>query len=195
VKIEVVARQVGEYAGGESHAVHAMKRQGVGGDLHRARAAAAIPHFAQEALYLGRFRRRVCRLADLLANAVAHRSEHPAPDVRRFKNRRHEERRGGFSVGAGDANDLHIAARMPVKGVGEDRQSAARVRHDDPRPVRPGWRRLFRYDADGTAFDRLARVRGTVGMKAFERNEQVTAFGPARVVRDRRDDRFGSVRT
>jgi len=84
---------------------------------------------------------------------------------------------------------------MPVKGVGEDRQRAARVHNDDPRHVRAGWRRLLRYDDDGTAFDRLAGVRGTVGMEALERNEQVTAFGPARVIRNRRDDRFGGVGT
>ncbi len=75
---------------------------------------------------------------------------------------------------------------MPVKGVGEDRQRAARVRNDDPRHVRAGRRRLLRDDDDGAAFDRLAGVRGAVGMEAFERDEQVTAFGPARVIRNRR---------
>jgi hypothetical protein len=84
---------------------------------------------------------------------------------------------------------------MSVKSISEDRQSAPRVVNDDPRHFGAGRRRLLRYDDEGTAFDRLASERSAVGMETLERNEHVTAFGPSRVVRNRRDDSVGGLGT
>ena len=58
VEVEVIARQVGEDAGGKPQAVGAAQRQRVRRHLHHAGAAAFGQHAAQHLLQLGRLGRR-----------------------------------------------------------------------------------------------------------------------------------------
>ena len=123
----MIARQVREHAGGERHPVHAAQRQRVRRHFHRARAAARVDHLAQQRLDVRRFRRRARRLADVVADAVGHRAEQAAPDAGRFEDRRDQIRRRRLAVRAGDADDLHLAARIAVERRGDQRASASRA--------------------------------------------------------------------
>ncbi len=63
VKIEMVAREVGENRRGEAEVRDAMQRERVRGDLDRARRAPAVDHLPKEPLDFCRLRRRVRRVS------------------------------------------------------------------------------------------------------------------------------------
>ena len=67
--------------------------------------------------------------------AVRDRAEQAAADAGGLEDRREQIRRRRLAVGAGDADDLHLAARMAVERRGEQRQREPRVLDDRPRHV------------------------------------------------------------
>ena len=133
VKVEVVARQVGEDGGGETHLVDAAKRQRVRRHFHRAGAASTVDHLAQEALNVGRFGRRARRLTQLVANPVRHRAEHAAWNARGFEDGRDQIRGRGLSVRPGDADHLHLCARVAEERGSELRKRQSPVSNHRPR--------------------------------------------------------------
>ena len=160
VEVEVVARQVGEDAGGEAQVVDAPQRQRVRRHLHHAGAAAVGHHLAQHPLQLGRFRRRPRSRLDLaIADAVADRADAPAADAGRLEDRRQQVRGRRLAVGAGDADERQLVARMAVEG-GRSAASASRAFGTCSQgTVDAGRRRRLGDDGDGAARDRLAGER------------------------------------
>ena len=84
------------------------------------------------------------RHADLIANAVSDRAEEAAAKVGGVEDRRHEVRRRRLAVRAGDADDLHLAARMAVERRGEHGERQPRVVDNRPDDLRVRRRRLSR---------------------------------------------------
>ena len=130
MEIEMIACEVREHRRGERHAVHAAQRQRVRRHLHRRRhgirgrpSRAAAP----ERPVLPASCVRPPARPDRRADAVRDGAKNPAADARRFENRREQIRRRRLSVRAGDADHLHVAARVLKERISEQRQSASRA--------------------------------------------------------------------
>ena len=176
VEIEMIARQIGEHAGREPHAIYSAQRQGMRRYLHCARAAAAIHHLAQKSLQVGRFRRRPRRLAHIVApraDPIRDGPQQPGSNIRCFKHGGDEIGRGGLAVRAGDSDHLHLGARMVIERRRHQRQREPRVLDDGPRHVDASRCRLLGHHGHCTTFDRLARERHAVGVQPFEGHEHL----------------------
>ena len=132
VEIEVVARQVGEDAGGKSQPVDAAERERVRRDFHHTRAAAFDQHLAQHALQLGRFGRRARRVELALVDAIADRADATARHAGGFENRRQHVRGRRLAVRARDADEEQLLARIVVEGRRQRRQRRAIARRPEP---------------------------------------------------------------
>ena len=182
----MVARQVGEDAGGEAQVVGAAQRQRVRRHFHHARAAALraacrAASAAAPALPASCAARRASRAAD----AVADRADAPALDAGRLEDRGEHVGRGRLAVGAGDADQRQLLARIAVERRGELGQRRARVRHLDPGHGDAGGRRRFRDDGDRAVGDGLRREARAVGVDAAQRDEHRARLHLPRVVGDR----------
>ena len=154
--------------------------------FHRAGAAAAVDHLAQQTA-APRAPRASCasrsRTSPPMRYATVPSMPHGMPAASKIDG--HEIRRRRLAVGAGDADDLHLGARMPIERRGEHAPApAARRRRPPTARATSAARRLLGHDGDGAAFDRLLHERRAVGVLPFERDEHVAGLHRARVVGD-----------
>ena len=193
VEVEVVARQVGEDTGRESHAVDTLERQGVRRHLHDARAVAGVEHRPQHRLHVGSFGRGPSRLAGLAADLVVHRAHHAGVPAGGVEDRRQQVGGRGLAVGTGDADDRHLAARVSVNRRAEDGQGRPSVAHRHPRHVHAGGPRLLADDQCRALRERLRHEVQAVGLQSLQRHERGARGHAARVVGDRRHRHVGGV--
>ena len=138
MKIQVVAGQVGKYSRRKKETVHPVQAEGVGRYLHNHMGASRIGHLPQQLLNFPGFRGGPVRRKNLFSDQVLIGADKPHPGARRLLQHRLEKiGRGGFSIGAGDANYGKLLRRMAnpvgrVRRQGGGRLSPARV------PVLPG---------------------------------------------------------
>jgi hypothetical protein len=106
VKIEVVARDVGQHRGRKADVVDALQRQRVRGDFHRDGRRAGGAHLRQQRVQVERQRGRVSqRPGRVVAKRPAQRSDHAARDPRGLEHVADQVGRRRLPVGPGDADD------------------------------------------------------------------------------------------
>ena len=125
MKVEMVAREVGEHDGVELDARAAVEGQGVRGDLERARPVAAVPHLAKHALQVERLGGGELDGSLLAADPVDDGAEQAAGQAGGSEDAGHEVAGRRLAVGAGHADDAKVARRMPVPARRHERQGAA----------------------------------------------------------------------
>ena len=178
----MVAGQVGEDRGGERDAVDPVQRQRVGRHLHRAGAAVAIDHLAQQRLHLRRFRRGPGRFADLGADAIFDGTENSAANGGSLEHRGDQIGCRRLPVRAGDADHPHLAAGVAIEGAGEHRQRQTRIADHRPRHVQIIRRRFLGHNRRRAALDCLPDERRAVGVLTLEGNEDLAGYDRPRVI-------------
>ena len=177
MEVEVILREVREADGGELGADQAPLRDRDRRRLHGAGLVAGVDHRAQRALQVGRLGRRQARGLASPADAALDRSDQAARPLRGVQDRREQQRGRGLAVGAGDADDVEVAARMPVERVGQSRHARARVGADDLRHAQAGSSR-----STSTATAPLATASGACAWPSARapRSAQNSDPGPLR---------------
>jgi hypothetical protein len=127
VEIEVVLREVREGDRGELGRHEPPLRDCDRRRFHRTGQVARLDHGTQRTLQIGRLRRRQARSLAAPADAPLHGAEQAAGALRGVQHRREQDRRGRLAVRARDADDLELAARLPVQRRGELRHTGACV--------------------------------------------------------------------
>ena len=186
MKIEMIAREVGEHRGAEMEVVDTAQRQGVRGCFDHARTAARIDHVAQHPL---QFRRLGCRprCRDFaVGDLISHRPDAAALDAGCLEDRREKVRRRRLAVRARDPDQHEVRARVAEERRGERGEREPGVGHLNPwrRRIHVGRRRHLCDDGDRPARDGLARERGAVRLEALQRDEHRSLRGAARIARD-----------
>ena len=176
VKIEMVAREIGEDGGGEPATPQAIQRQRVRTGFQHGVRAAGVNDLGEKALQVQRFRRGGGGRTRCSRRAIDDGAEEAALVAGGAHDRIDQEARGGLAVGAGDADQLQASPRDGRKNwrrsmasalrasVAREPQRIASARRavapvsKTARPM-PAWRR--RHFAD----DRARAARDGVGDK------------------------------
>ena len=132
VKIQMVARQVGEDGGVEVEAVDAAQCQGVGGDLHGDVRAARAFQFGEQAQQIERFRRRVDRLEHAAGQVILDGADHRGGLAGGAQHRIDQVRGGGLAVGPGDAGESEALVGPPEEIARGERERLPAVLHLNP---------------------------------------------------------------
>ncbi len=136
MKVEVIARQVREHAGGERDGIRAAQRERVRRHFHHGGAAAVVHHLPQHLLHVRRLRCRSGRFDVRMSEAVDDGAEQPAPHAGGFEDRPQQVRCRGLPVRAGDADNLQQAARVALQS--DRRAPPVRGARRAPPPMAPG---------------------------------------------------------
>ena len=133
----MVLREVREDRRREVRSRRRAQLERVRGDLHRARAVAAVEHRAEVALQVDRLGRRARDRALAPADDRLDRAEQPALLAGGLEQRAHQVGRRRLAVGARDADDAQLARRVAEEARGERRHRRARrgdehLRHAEP---------------------------------------------------------------
>ena len=145
--VEVVAADVGHAGGVESHAGHAVLRQGVAGDLHRRVRAAGGHHASEPGRQLVGGRRGPRRRFRDFAVEVAQRAQQAGAMSGGGEHAGHQATRGRLAVGAGDADHLQPVAGIAGQGLADAAVGVAGVGHEAERHVQPRQRSLGEHGA------------------------------------------------
>ena len=177
--IHVVARQIGEAAGGDAHAVQPVLVEPVRRRLERQMRDAFARDLVELPMQRDRIRRRQRSVDGALrrhqpdgADAGRGMTE-PLPDLPRKGGDR------GLAAGAGDRGDRRGLPR--IKSRRGQRQRAARIRRDHERNAAIARRRMIARDRDRAGCDRGIDKARAVGLAAGERKEQIARLHRAAV--------------
>jgi hypothetical protein len=191
VIVEVVLGQVRERGDREATAVDAPEVESVRRHLHHRGVDALRAHAAQRGLEVEALGRRVARA--LAHVAVAHLDGADQPDraARRVQDRLGEIGGGGLAVGARDADEREIVARIAEEARGDRRERAPRVGHDHRARAAEVERvgQLLDEERRRAQVERGAQVGVAVGVGAAQREERVARRDRARVVDEAADHR------
>ncbi len=176
--IEMVARQIGEGAGREPHAIEPAliepMRRGLEGEMRDAVPRQLVERLVQR----DRVRRRQRAIDFAGRRDETDRAERGGAMAERKPDLPGEGRDRAFAARAGDGSDGRRLAR--IKARRGERQGPARVRHFDEdrrRNVSPG---ALADDGDGAARHRLRREDGPVGFGAGQSEKsEIRAHGAA----------------
>ncbi len=127
VAADVVGRNVGEDAAAERNAVHPVPFDAERGHFHNDRFHAVVRHFPQEFLGLIGLRRRVDRGRFFVPPLGARRADEAGLAAGVVQHGPHNIGNGGLALGAGHADDLEVAGRVPEQVVGHECQRHAGV--------------------------------------------------------------------
>ena len=175
VELEMVLRQVGERGDREHRAVHPVEGQRVTRHLHGRVAHCALGHHREQGLHIGGLRRGQAPRQRGVADERAHGADQPARMTRGDQAGAHQERRGGFAAGAGDAGHRDATRRRAVDHRGDAADDRPGIGHDEDGQVRWHQRGPGRVGQDGdrtgvpSAAGELRPVRPGPG----ERGEQI----------------------
>ncbi len=189
MKVEVIARHVGENAARESHVFDALERERVAADLHGDRARAGISHLGEHRVQLLGKRRRVRERPRALAQVGADRSDDPARHARCVRDRREHAGRRRLSVGSRNANDREPLRRIAVER-GRDRRERATRALDANDGVRRHPQFAFHHDGGGARVNCLGNEVVSVNMLAAQRDEERARTNESGIDDDRVDARL-----
>jgi hypothetical protein len=116
VPVEMVLGEVRVDRHGEAGAVDAAQVQPVRGDLHGHGVDPTRVHPSQQTLQIRALGGGAHARLGLAVDPRLDRADHPDPDARGGERRLEEVGGGGLAVGARDADDRQVAARVPVDG-------------------------------------------------------------------------------
>ena len=196
VKIQMIAREIGEDRGMELEAVNAAERQRVRGDLHgQVRAAALAPDSAAKRMtssdsgvVLGAGMRSS-------RQAIFDGSDQAGDLARGAQNRVDQVRGGGFAVGAGDSGERYAFIRLPVEIARGDRQRLPAVLHFNPGAAKlsryPTGHRRLAHERTRTLRDRVSRKLAAVDARSWKCKKHEILLHPARIVLQARDRQRG----
>ncbi len=181
--VEVVVREVGEDAAREVQAPDAVLHDGVRRALHEAVAAPGIDHLAEQGVEPDGVRRGVRGLGAARAHAVDDRRNEPRLVAQSPEQLVEERGRGGLAVGARNAHQLELAARVAVPRRGQVGHRGVRVLHLDVGHalVRRSGHALAHHGC-GAALHRHVDVVVSVALRAADREEAVARLHAARIV-------------
>ena len=185
MKVEVVAREVGEDHRGEGDAGGALEGEGVRRSLHDARQVAAVDHLAEHALQLHRFGGGEPGRALDAGDAIDHRAQQGRPQVGGGEDRGQQVGGGRLAVGAGDGGDPQLARGVAVEARRHEGHRAARPGHEDLSDGQG--QRPFADERGGPGGDRLGGEVVPVGLQSGDAEEQRPCDDVAGVARKRSD--------
>ena len=178
VEVQVVAREVGEPAGGESDTVDPAQRQRVAGDFHHAGVDTALGHHRQQRLQRGCLRRGQCAGYVGAVDPHAHGADQPRGPSGRAQPGLDEIGGGGLARRAGHADHGQRLRRPAVDLGGENAEHRARCgmqqHRDTVGHVEHGHSRRVGENRDGTAGDGVGGISCAVRGRAGQGREQVT---------------------
>ena len=167
VEIQMVVGDVAENTAGECQTLNAVLANGVGADLHEAVLAARFHHTGKQSVQFQRIRSGVSGSHLLVTDAV-----HDGGQKTRLATEAHEKtvqqrHRGGLAVGAGDADEFQLAARVVEVGVGNPSQCHRAILDTDIAHLvgRLGGQLLTEHRT-GTSLHCLRNVQVPVGLRA-----------------------------
>ena len=131
----MILRKIGKRADFEAHSRQPVQPQRVGGNLHHHVIYARVRHHAQLILRHQRIRRGQLRGNGFIADHAAHRADQTHLMPRFLQNRFDQEAGGGFSLRAGDADQVHFPRGISVELGGDVGQCLAHIRHHHLRHV------------------------------------------------------------
>ena len=185
VKIQVIAREIGEDGGVEAQAVHAPQLQRVRGDLHGGVGAAKLLEFGEEPHEIERFRRGVDGRQYAIRQMIFDGSDQRRSVTRGAQNGIDQEAGGGLAVGSGDAGEAEAFVRLAVEVARGEGERLASVLDLNPSiGVEISFARRFRFasDGDGAAFHGARRERASIGAGSGKCEEQEAGLDAARIV-------------
>jgi hypothetical protein len=200
VVIHVVPGEVGEDGAAEARAPHAILAQGMGRDFHREGGAALVRARAQQGEKgVGTGRGQVGRLGHAV-DIVADGAQGDDLAARGLEDGGAQGGDGGLAVGAGDRDGLYGFGGTAVPDVEKVAHVGAQIRAGDDLGAGMGLGGAFQggmgiafgQDRRGSAGDHVRHIAGTVVMRAFERQEQISLFHLAGIDSDTGDFRIGS---
>ena len=173
--------------------VDSPQGKGVRRRFNDAGAAAGVDHLAQHALERRCLRRRPRRRHLATADLVADGADSPARHPRRLEDRSEQVRRRRLAVGASDANENEIVARVAVERRRQCGECQPGVGYLHPRHRGPGRRRDLRDDGDRSSRQGIVDERGPVRLQTSQRDEDRATCHFARIARHRRHRRSRGV--
>ena len=157
VRADMVGRQIGEHGRVKLQTVHAVKLEPERRHFDRGGLAPGVGHHAQQLLQLVAFRRGVDGRQYLVAKRRAHGADDAGGDACVLEHGFDNMRRGGFSLGARNADHLDVAVRVAEKVARANRQRRTGVGAGEDHRVVRHVDRLF------TQKDAAAGVIGVFG--------------------------------
>src|SRR5690606_17336996 len=131
VIIEVVLREIGEYAGVEGNARDALLLEGMAADFHGDGRAAGVAGACKQDSEVFAEGGGVRGVDGFVADDVAERSESGGLAGAVPEDVANHEYGAGFPVGSGDTGDAHGFRGVAGQAVGKQAQGAAGMRYGD----------------------------------------------------------------
>ena len=180
MEVQMVAAQIGVDTHGEADAIHAVKAQCVGGDLHHHVGAARVRHLTEQAVQLEGFGGSALGRDDFLADHVLNGAyeTHLCPRLL-LENALDEVGGGGLAAGARHADHGHFAGGMVEPVAAHECQRLAAVFHHH---VGDALHRALHHGAHGAFFRRHGDKFMSIHRLTGDGNEDVTLRRGAGIV-------------
>ena len=119
VVVQMIARQVGQYRHIKRQRADPPLIQAVRGNLHCNRFGAGFFQVSQHGLHRNRVRRGVTTALQRTMKTGAQCADDAAVLPQQVKRLRHQLSHAGFTIGAGDAHQIELTARLAIKPPGD----------------------------------------------------------------------------
>ena len=186
MKVQVIPGQIGEDGHRKAAAVGPVQREGMGGDLHHAPAAAGFDGLAQNGLDVDGFRRSSLRGP---VPAVETRSQGPHHQSRfpLAQDGVHQRCGRGLPVGPGNSDQPQPGRRASEEMIGGAGHEAPDTGHLDPGKGAIGRSRPLGGHGDRAPFQRLIQVEMSVALEPPDGEEKASGSRMPGVVSQRLD--------
>ena len=189
VVVEMVAAQVGEDRGVESHAAHATLVERMRRNFHREHRGAVVARLGQPAMHRYGVGRGEIGAGKTARAAGAQRAEIRATPPDGVGGLGEQVRGGGLAVGAGDTRDLEVGGGAAEEPVGQLTRPCAEGRNGDTDHRRWKRRRLdtggrFPQHGGRAALEGDCQMRKAVRASALAGEKRAAADDPAAVLRN-----------
>ena len=173
MKVQVVPAEIGESGYSIRQAADAVKCQCVGGYLHHRVGAPGIGHLPQQTLHLPGFGGGAAGGEDRVPDAAAVGAHETGPDAQGLEHACRQPGHGGFSVGAGDADEVQLPVRVAEEVSGHPGQGLPGVGDND---VGQALHRMGGYGAGCAPLPGQSRIVVAVGGGAVDGHKRLTGL-------------------